>query len=725
MANLEAKVLEPLKLNDKGVDQYMRVNYAQGQLLVLPSPSYGGIHAQVSAGKGVDVLVERVGTLGDTTWGVLLNAQGQQYGTPMDYSQRALSKGNQVVYVGASKYFPRGKWQSTIEAKKRSIEIFAFGPPIALRYASLFDAKSVTKEDLEAFQGFVICLGNGTYRPWMVLNVPNIKEAAKNPNYKDVRNFIPERHYCFVSRTDTVDLSFLEAKAASGQKGGGILGKLGGLFSRKGKEETGQGAAGKAASSASGSAEERKATPPSAAAASPAVPAAQPDKTVVTPAGKREEKETARATETPRATIVSDAYLALDSNGRKCEVHIKPGQYTIEDLVKVINLRGLQGSEQGVVSDYRGQLKRDAQFSFGTPNNLKNGSKTSNVTVKGGQHYVLNYSAAVAAQKPEEKKVEPKKEEPKKEEPRRQEPAPKLAEPPKEEPRREEPNQEPKSKDLVTITIEHAGNRVDLKMPTGTYKFEQLLQQLPIDLKSERDKRVLAAYIDHLVGSGLYTVEANIRGVRSIFGSKVGSMVSLSPNVEYRIIMQNPQTSTAVAVVPVVTGDGFAKKKAPDVALADVDPQKVATEVVYVLGLQAGGMGTAPWKITVKEADVKRGITLGDIVNDSDKYARTREDRQARDLVRAEMASGNYTIRIGDTKYGLTVALKDIFARAESVTVCVEDATPKPEPVPEKKEPGKKAGKGRGEDRKTPEPQPQRREEHVATGKVSGSSRPG
>jgi hypothetical protein len=208
------------------------------------------------------------------------------------------------------------------------------------------------------------------------------------------------------------------------------------------------------------------------------------------------------------------------------------------------------------------------------------------------------------------------------------------------------------------------------------------------------------------------------------FGSKVGSTLKLLAGETYNLFMNPLSPSTAVAPY----APKSEPKKAPEVALANVDPNKTETEIIYVLGLQAGGMGTAPWKVTVTQADVQKGMTLGDILNNSDKYTRTREERQARDLVMAETQSGNYTLTIGGEKYNLATPLKNIFAKAEYATVNVEDKAKQEQqqhPAPHEEKPVKKIGKGRGEDRKKPEPPPQPREERMYEGKVSGSTRPG
>jgi hypothetical protein len=122
---LEARVLEQLYISATGVDQYMKLKLEKhGDVLVFPSPSFAGLHAQATTRTDTAVKAQYVGkTSSGKNWAILLDTEGHQYGREMDYGNLGIGTTPQIIYVGQHADFPRGRVNSRETPKKRTMVV--------------------------------------------------------------------------------------------------------------------------------------------------------------------------------------------------------------------------------------------------------------------------------------------------------------------------------------------------------------------------------------------------------------------------------------------------------------------------------------------------------------------------------------------------------------------------------------------------------------------------
>jgi len=219
MRALEAKVAQPLKLSNTGVDQYMQVDASNiGRVTVLPAPSYAGMYAQLCANPGDNVRLGNLGKHSRLNWGVLLDAKGNQYGHPMEYGAQELGAIAQVFYVGTGKHFKRSNLHASgmLSKKKRSVDVELVGKNVVpVRYSGW--NQDATLDDLNGFQGFVVTMQPGkrpTYRIWFELTAENFKAACQDDRYEGIHGMIAMSEYSIISSGDKFTVGGLEEALA-------------------------------------------------------------------------------------------------------------------------------------------------------------------------------------------------------------------------------------------------------------------------------------------------------------------------------------------------------------------------------------------------------------------------------------------------------------------------------------------------------------------------------
>ena len=207
---LDGAVEQPLVLTDEGVGQYMHVNTATlGDVMILPSPSYSGIIAQVNSRIGSGVNIDIVGySRDDIPFGVLLNQALEQHGSAMDYldlAKEPKDRTHQVLYVGEGRFFPRETVKSKKQKRFMTVRMPIASIPVRFDHV-LRDARTLA--DVLDFQGFVICQTNGSdpsYRLWFELTRESFLAAANDDNYAGLRDHLPARFYRFRDTEERLD----------------------------------------------------------------------------------------------------------------------------------------------------------------------------------------------------------------------------------------------------------------------------------------------------------------------------------------------------------------------------------------------------------------------------------------------------------------------------------------------------------------------------------------
>ncbi|MFH1134191.1 MAG: hypothetical protein V1735_06930 [Nanoarchaeota archaeon] len=129
-----------------------------------------------------------------------------------------------------------------------------------------------------------------------------------------------------------------------------------------------------------------------------------------------------------------------------------------------------------------------------------------------------------------------------------------------------------------------------------------------------------------------------------------------------------------------------------EAALANVDPTKTRDDTVYTIPFTGGGAGTVRWAVTVTQQQVDSGMKICDVLDNPEPWRMTREQREAHELIQAELAVQDYTIRYAGRGYRRTDPLADLIAAGAATKGFIDIQRPTESPVKRVIHTAKRAG---------------------------------